>query len=148
MATSSRSTMTTPSPKTFWTKPASTAEAIAAEQRASNLFAVMDEDKSGTVSKDEFTAVLSPFFLPQVAAALFEECDLNGDGSITVLEYQSQSSRTCGQTPLSLAELVDRLIGGLSYRIAGLAKKCLPTALLTDSRRRCGATRISSPTPR
>jgi Ca2+-binding EF-hand superfamily protein len=60
-----------------------------AESRARNIFAGMDEDANGELTIDEFVRTLQPYGMDEVSIRLvFNECDINGDGKVTVLEVR------------------------------------------------------------
>ena len=60
-------------------------------QRGTDLFRLMDEDKSGSVTRDEFAAALDRLGVhvtAQEVAIVLSKVDIDGDGSISMAEFK------------------------------------------------------------
>mmetsp|Transcript_9490 Transcript_9490/g.24197 ORF Transcript_9490/g.24197 Transcript_9490/m.24197 type:complete len:1454 (-) Transcript_9490:818-5179(-) len=87
-----------------------------------DLFAIYDEDGTGSLEEDEFAQVLSlAGFGPEESRSIFKQVDVDGGGSVELDEFeawwidsQRQQNRSCRPKP-------DLTVNGLVTNLKGLA---------------------------
>lgn len=60
---------------------------LMSKQKLESAFKMFDIDDSGFISKENLRRVFAPIYKDELVSAIFQQCDLNGDGLLSKEEF-------------------------------------------------------------